>query len=526
MSRVDIATAIALLTSGAGCGSAFTTTEMASSDAMSTYAEPNAAPPADEADAGGDAPPEREEDLRVLMPAQTDVYLFVPNPSRSTVTRVDVYTMAVDTAPVGAEPAEVLTTPDYRTAVIFNEGDDTVTLMDASSLESQTVAIRPNMNRMVMSPDGAWVVLWHDLAAEEDDDIVDGLLSYNEVSFVEVATGTFHAMAVGQFPHGVEFTPDGQLAVVVSDDSLALVDLTADVLQPEMVQVAEDLLDPSPAEEVLLTPEGRFAFVRQFGAVDLTVVDLHTLQVDRIPAGDNPTDLDLLPDGSGCVVVARDSAELWLYDLDDPMAAAEVLPLPTELTIGSVSFDPTGRIALLYSNAVLEARYATWDLATNEVVTRSLEKPIDTLSITPSGDNALIFHTLDNDPDADPSSPFYGAHALTMIDLWDFRTTPVTMPDALLEYANSTEGTYAFFAMEDTPLLGVLDWSTLIADQVDLSSNPVHVGVVPDISPGDDDEPPAWVSQEHELGRLSFYDTDDGSLRTITGFELNSQIEQ
>jgi hypothetical protein len=33
------------------------------------------------------------------------------------------------------------------------------------------------------------------------------------------------------------------------------------------------------------------------------------------------------------------------------------------------------------------------------------------------------------------------------------------------------------------------------------------------------------VSQDHDLGRISFYDPDDDSLETLTGFELNSGIE-
>ena len=34
-----------------------------------------------------------------------------------------------------------------------------------------------------------------------------------------------------------------------------------------------------------------------------------------------------------------------------------------------------------------------------------------------------------------------------------------------------------------------------------------------------------WVSQDHELGRISFYDADAGTIDTITGFELNSEID-
>ena len=71
-----------------------------------------------------------------------------------------------------------------------------------------------------------------------------------------------------------------------------------------------------------------------------------------------------------------------------------------------------------------------------------------------------------------------------------------------------------------------MNYDTLLYDQYALRSNPVYVGVLPDLAPTDGDEPPAWVSQEHELGRISFLDPDDGSMETITGFELNSQIEE
>jgi len=53
----------------------------------------------------------------------------------------------------------------------------------------------------------------------------------------------------------------------------------------------------------------------------------------------------------------------------------------------------------------------------------------------------------------------------------------------------------------------------------------VWVGVMPDLDPTDGMEPPAWVSQQHPLGRISFYDADADVLETLTGFELNAAIE-
>ena len=80
--------------------------------------------------------------------------------------------------------------------------------------------------------------------------------------------------------------------------------------------------------------------------------------------------------------------------------------------------------------------------------------------------------------------------------------------------------------MEGVRLLAQVDYETLLYEQIDLKSKPVYVGVLPDLELNDADQPPAWVSQEHELGRLTFYDPDDGSAETITGFELNSRIEE
>ena len=78
--------------------------------------------------------------------------------------------------------------------------------------------------------------------------------------------------------------------------------------------------------------------------------------------------------------------------------------------------------------------------------------------------------------------------------------------------------------MEGQPFLEVLDYVTLLPDEIPLKSDPVYVGVLPPLD-GSGEEPPAWVSQDHELGRISFYEPETGTLETITGFELNAAIE-
>ena len=50
-----------------------------------------------------------------------------------------------------------------------------------------------------------------------------------------------------------------------------------------------------------------------------------------------------------------------------------------------------------------------------------------------------------------------------------------------------------------------------------MSSHPTEIGSVPASGK-------VFVSQRHEMGRMSFIDVDDREVRTVTGFQLNSQV--
>ncbi len=472
-----------------------------------------------DADADTDWGSETEEDFLMLPPATTDKYVFVANPERNTLTRVSVPSLEVITVDVGLHPAAVATSPDYTKAVSFNSESNDVSIVDAESLEVVDVPVRANLNAMSMSPDGRWVVVYHDADVEDDElDDEGGAQSFNEISLVDTDSFEDFPMVVGASPRQVQFTAASDLAIVVSDQYLAMIDLTAASPGPTMVQIAEDLLDPVKAEELEVAPDGSYAFVRQFGANEIVVVDLETLQVDRVPVGFNPTDLDITPDGSKAVVVSRGDSELWLLSTSDPFAEPEVVALPSSFVLGSLNMLPDGSGGILYTTALLQDRYATWDVVSGDVTVRSLVKPVDSLSISPTGETLLVFHTQENAEDADPNGAFYDRWALSMVDLADFRANPLTLESEPLEYANSRDGFHGYFVQDGIDSLVRLDYDTLLYEEIGLKSQPEHVGVLPDTSY-------AWVSQEHDLGRISFYNAATEALETITGFELNSEIE-
>ncbi len=106
----------------------------------------------------------------------------------------------------------------------------------------------------------------------------------------------------------------------------------------------------------------------------------------------------------------------------------------------------------------------------------------------------------------------------------DLRSDPLLLPAEPTGRAHGIDGAWSCSVMEERPYLEVLDYHTQLHTELTLRSLPSFVGVLPDLDPGDGDSPPAWISQQHELGRISFYDPDERSLETLTGFELNSEI--
>ena len=469
---------------------------------------------------------EEENDFLSLRPATTRRYVFVANTERDTVSRISVPELEVVTVKVGTRPSAVQTASDYRRAVVFNSGSDDLSVIDAETMVVSTVAVQPNLNTLSLSPDGSWAVLYHNIQAEDAaDDPPQGAISYNEISLVNLETLEHFEAVVGTFPHDVVFDEDGETAVVISDDYMAVLDLTAAAPDPMRIALSEETLSPPAAEEVLLAPSGTYALVRQYGATELVLVDLLAGTTDRLAVGANPTDMDLSPDGLEAIVVARGAKELWIYDMADPRAAAQVVDMPADDVFGSVLMSPDNTKGLLYSTQSGQARYGVWDRATDTVKTYPLEKPVGSVGVSPRGNTALVFHTLSNG-DIDPGSPFYDEQALTLIELDSpsFFANPIKLSGAPTAFASAADGRTGYFVMDGLPYLGSLDYEGLSHDIQVLPSEPVHLGVLPE-------ENTAFVNQDHPLGRLSFYDPDidpddRSQLQTITGFELNSAIEQ
>ncbi len=468
-----------------------------------------------DSDTDTDFDPEEEAPYLELEPVAVSSFVFVANSSRSTLTRIDSESLKVVTTEIGRDPAVMASAPDQGLVALLSEGADQVDIVDVDEMSVVSVPVRRGLNQLKLSPDGRWAVCWYSAAADEGS-VGDSTWSWNEVSVVDLVATVDHPQVVGFQPRDIQFDADGDVAVVVSDAWLAALDLSGDEPWVRRIQIAEDTVDPPMAEEVLLDPDGRWALVRQFGADHLLLVDLDSGALTELPTGANPTDLDVGPDGTWAVAVARASHELWIFDLTDPLGTEPlVVPLPEEAVLGSIAIAPDGSQALLYSTATGEAVFASWDIDAGTVQLHGSVKPLTGARISPSSTAALLMHPRVGGEE----TPFYNRYAVTVVDLSDHFTNPVRLGTPPSAFADSADGRYGFFLQDGLPAIDVVDYDRLLVDEVRLQSIPEDLGILPGTHL-------VFASQQHHLGRLSFYDPDADTLQTLTGFELNGAVEE
>ena len=140
----------------------------------------------------------------------------------------------------GLEPDAVAITPDGKTAVVANFGDNTVDVVDLTTLRTdKVVAVGNEPDALAITPDGKTAVVAN--------------FGAGTVSLVDLTTMTAAPVAVGNEPDALAITPDGKTAVVANfgAGTVSLVDLTT------MTAAAPVTVGPGPSAVVVSGPPGK-----------------------------------------------------------------------------------------------------------------------------------------------------------------------------------------------------------------------------------------------------------------------------
>ncbi|CAL9291335.1 beta-N-acetylglucosaminidase domain-containing protein [Streptomyces sp. SudanB52_2052] len=236
--------------------------------------------------------------------------------SGASVTSIDLASKKSTNIPVGANPGEVVTSADGRTAYAAAQGSNTVSVIDvARGRVTATVPVGKVPAGLALTPDGG--TLW---VANYGDGTVQ------PVDTASLTPGT--PVRVGNGPENMAITPDGRTLYVpnIKDDTVTPVDLaTRKAGAPVPV-------GPSPFN-IVAAPDGKRVYVSNSGGSTITPIDTATQDTE-------PT---LLVSGQAYgLALSPDGRTLWV----SPSTGDTVTPVDTvtgvpgkRVTVGRSAFD-------------------------------------------------------------------------------------------------------------------------------------------------------------------------------------------
>jgi YVTN family beta-propeller protein len=208
-----------------------------------------------------------------------DGYVFVPNRGSADVAVIDTRTdRLVMRLPVGRVPHQVVVSDVAGKLIASNTADDTISMVDLSTLRTRTLELDDEPEHMALAPDGLLLAI--------------GNLAAGTVSLVSLEQERELARVSGLFdPHNLTFSPDGALLYVANlgASHVSVVDVASarvideiPVGRPAAMAAAEGIgAEFQGIINVTSTPDGRLGFAAHGESNELAVIDLRTRELKK-----------------------------------------------------------------------------------------------------------------------------------------------------------------------------------------------------------------------------------------------------
>lgn len=471
---------------------------------------------------GGGAPPEHEVESSYGAPVATGKFVWIANPSSGRVAYIDASTLQVKLVDAGNGPTFVAPIPDAKddVAIVLNVTslDATVLRAAGSSLSALSLPVPSSGNGWAVSSDGRWAIAWTDARRVKDADPIEG---YQDITVLDLTKGkeTSTALSVGYRPVAMGFDAAADRAFAVTQDGISVVSLEG--AAPAVIKNIALSDKPSGAgtTDVSITPDGSYALVRRDGDSNIAIFALADGTRTDVPLPAQPTDLDLSPDGTTAVAVLRETSQIAIAKvpgiLTDP-ASLEIVAI--DATVGSASLAADSPVAFFYTNATPSDLLGVMDLSATPKIARTvlLRAPIEAVFPTRDAAHAVVLHhALDV-----PGSHYPAALSLVPVAL-DLPPKIIGLDAPVISLALAPAGDRGIVATGDEKTgiyqLALASMPSLEVKKYPLASLPIAAGIVPLAQRG-------FVAQKHPDGRITFVDLVSGEARTITGFELTTQV--
>ena len=205
------------------------------------------------------------------------------------------------------------------TVYVADEGSDTVSVLDGATFKRvATVAVGRSPHNVQVSPDGrsAWVTNEGASRKAEGHGSASGDEhgkggERGELWAIDTGKRTIAAkVPVGRHPAHVVLTPDGRFAYVTNGG-----DSTVSIVDTEARKVVATVPVGEYPHGLRISPDGKYAYVANMKGGTVSVIDTGTMkEIAKIPVGKGPAQTGFVPDGSLAFVTLSQENRVALID--------------------------------------------------------------------------------------------------------------------------------------------------------------------------------------------------------------------
>ncbi len=368
-------------------------------------------------------------------------------------------------------------------------------------------------NALAWSPDGSTAVAWLDVEQEVE---LSGVVDLSSVAVLDLTTGEAQTVNIGFAASGLLYTDDGSKLVVLSRSEVALIDLAA---SPPVREVSFPLtLDPDDDVDpvgVALTPSQEHALISVSGSLDLYILDLVDHSVNLVALSGTPSAMLVDADTDQTVITYTnqprvDVLEHTLFDLES---------IELDAAMGGIL--DRGTSVVLYNTGSGNKDAYLLDLESLKTWEFRLENPPVDMQLAPGGDFAVALTRAESGFGEGVEALYDANPGMEVLDLRadetgrvDTDTHPLLLEaDGLgLAFAAGDTALEALVLQKDTGYLYALDLYSGDGREIELEAAPVAIGALPGGA--------FWVTQDEDLGTVSFVEPLDDQLVTAGGFAV------
>lgn len=378
-----------------------------------------------------------------------------------------------------------------------------------------SIAIPRLFNTLRYSEDGQWAIAYVDFSAVVDLENT-GVVDLTSVLVMNLDSGVTTSLSVGFAADRVLFSKEGNRAVVLSQNSVAVVDLTGDVPVKEvtfpLTLDADQTVDPIGVE---LTPDGRYALISVEGAGDLYVLDLELHSVNMVSLSDNPSAMAVIEDDDPFDEIHNDRTVV-VYEKGNMVDVLEHQYFDVE----SISLDEPmsgvisgNAFALLYTDKGGHDAYLL-DLESTDLLEYRLENPAVSMHLAPTEEFAIALTRAENGMGTGIGGLYDQSPGMEILDLTGdkakSRAYLLEGQGVGLAFSATETDLHALVLQKDVEYLYQLNLYTGAENTLKMSAPATHIGSLPDGQ--------FYITHESHLGLITFFNPSTGEFNEASGF--------